>query len=348
MTEPTWPALIGHLTDGCDLSAEQASWAMDAVMAGDVAAVHLAAFLVALRTKGETLPEVMGMADSVLKHAVPIELDNDAVDIVGTGGDRHHTVNISTMAALVVAGTGTRVLKHGNRSASSATGAADVLEVLGVRLDLPPQRVAEVAAEAGITFLFAQAFHPAFRHAGPIRRELGIPTVFNIMGPLNNPARPRATAFGVANEALAPLIAGVFAQRGDRVVVFRSDDGLDELSTTAPARVWEAAPDGVAETQFDAVTELGLAPAQIHDLRGGDPEHNATVVRQVLAGAPGPIRDVVLLNAAAGLVAHGRLPGTGTGSLPDRLRAGFALAAAAIDDGAAASVLQRWIAVTQS
>lgn len=346
--EPTWPQLIGRLTQGQDLDAAAACWAMDQVMAGGASPVHLAAFLVALRAKGEVLEEVMGLAASVLNHAVAIDVNPDAVDIVGTGGDQHHTVNISTMAAVVIAGTGTRVIKHGNRAASSSSGSADVLEALGIRLDLPPQRAAEVVDEAGITFLFAQTFHPAFRHAGPIRRELGIPTVFNIMGPLSNPARPHATAFGAADAQLAPLIAGVFAQRRERALVFCSEDGLDELSTTAPAQVWSVNDGAVGHERIDPAADLDLPRAQIADLRGGDAARNAQIFRDVLHGQSGPIRDVVLLNAAAGLVAYGRASGTGSGSAQQRLSAELQVARASIDDGSAAEVLDRWIAVTNS
>ncbi len=321
---------------------------MDEVMAGSVSPVHLAAFLTALRAKGETLAEVQGLAASVLKHAVPIHIEAQGVDVVGTGGDRHHTVNISTMASIVVAGTGTTVIRHGNRAASSKSGGADVLEALGVRLDLTPERLAELANNVGITFLFAQAFHPAFRHAGPVRRELGFPTVFNVLGPLNNPARPRATALGAADAHLAPLIAGVFAERGDRALVFRSDDGLDELSTTAAADVWVVQDGSSVHHRLDAVAELGLAPSSLADLRGGDATENADVLRRVVAGETGPVRDVVLLNAAAALVADGRLPGTGEGPLTERFKAALVLATASIDDGAASDLLDAWVSASNA
>jgi anthranilate phosphoribosyltransferase len=273
---------------------------------------------------------------------------------VGTGGDRHHTVNISTMASIVVAGAGRRVVKHGNRSASSSSGAADVLEVLGVRLDQAPERVAELAVEVGITFCFARVFHPAMRHAGAVRAELGVPTVFNFLGPLTNPAQPHASAIGVYDERMAGLLAGVLATRPGSALVFRGEDGLDELSTTSPTRVWTVEGGRVTEETLDATT-LGLPPTTLADLRGGDALHNAGVVREVLAGKPGPVRDAVLLNAAAALVAmDGAVDGTADGvtgagrlSLGDRLSAGLRDAAEAVDSGAAADVLARWVAASR-
>jgi len=342
----TWPDLTTRLISGADLSPAETSWAMDQVMSGNAHPIALGGFLVALRAKGETVPEVRGLADAMVSHAVPIEVTSDAVDIVGTGGDRHRSVNISTMAALVVAGTGTAVVKHGNRAATSASGSADVLESLGVRLELSPKQAAAMVTEAHITFLFANAFHPSFRHAAATRRELGVATAFNILGPLTNPGRPRAGAVGVADLRMAPLVAGVFAERGNSSVVFRSEDGLDEMSTTAPARVWEvtgATGGQVREVVLDAVDRYGLQRATLDDIRGDDPAYNAQVVRDVLAGRKGPIRDTVLLNAAAGLVAHARLEGTVSGSFEDRMAAGLDHARRAVDDGLAARTLQRWV-----
>lgn len=349
--EVAWPDLITRLIGGDDLSPEETSWAMDQVMSGNSHPIALGGFLVALRAKGETVPEVRGLADAMVAHAVRIDVDPDAVDIVGTGGDRHRSVNLSTMAALVVAGTGTTVVKHGNRAASSASGSADVLEALGVRLDLAPERAAAVVQSAGITFLFANAYHPSFRHAAATRRELGVATAFNILGPLTNPARPRASAIGVADARMAPLVAGVFADRANSTLVFRSEDGLDEMATTAPVRIWEvteAGGPGITEHLLDPTEEFGLPRATLDDLRGGDPEQNAQVTRDVLAGATGPIRDTVLLNAAAALVAHARLDGTSSGPLTDRLIAGLEHARRSIDDGAAAATLQRWAAASQA
>jgi anthranilate phosphoribosyltransferase len=339
---PTWPGLISALLSRRDLTRVEAEWAMDQVMGGEATPVQLAGFLVALRAKGETVDEITGLAEAMLRHAVRIEVPGPTVDVVGTGGDRHHTVNISTMAALVVAGTGRRVVKHGNRSASSSSGAADVLEVLGVRLDQPAQRVAELAGEVGITFCFAQQFHPAMRHAAAARGGLGVPTAFNFLGPLTNPAQPRASAVGVYDERMAGLVAGVFAVRDRTALVFRGEDGLDEMSTTAPTRVWRVADGTVSDEQVDSA-RLGLPRAELTDLRGGDARHNAEVVRDVLAGRTGAVRDAVVLNAAAALVACEPSPR----SLEEQIGARLREAADAIDSGAAADVLDRWVKASQ-
>lgn len=337
----TWPDLIRDLIDGVDLPASDARDAMEQVMAGDVTPVALAGFLVALAAKGETVEELAGLSEAMVAAAVPLPVEGRTVDIVGTGGDRHRSVNISTMAALVVAGTGLRVVKHGNRAASSASGAADVLEALGVRLDATPARVAELAHEVGITFAFAQVFHPSMRHAGTTRRDLGVPTVFNVLGPLTNPARPAAGAIGVANARMAPLMAGVFAERGTSVLLYRSDDGLDEWATTAPAHVWEVAGGAVREHEIDAVEHFGMPRATLEDLRGADAAFNADVVRRVLAGERGPVRDAVVLGAASAVVAEGTL--VGAGDLVARMREGIAVASESIDSGAAAGSLERWV-----
>jgi anthranilate phosphoribosyltransferase len=231
---------------------------MDRIMSADATPVQIAGFLVALRAKGETVDELTGLAEAMLSHAVRIEVPGPTVDVVGTGGDRANTVNISTMAALVVAGAGLRVVKHGNRAASSACGSADVLEALGVRLDLPPERVAEVAEQAGITFCFAQLFHPAMRHAAQARGGLGVPTAFNFLGPLTNPAQPAAAAVGVADLRMAPLLAGVLAARGASALVFRGEDGLDELTTSGPSQVWLVRDGAVTQQRLDPA-ELGSA-----------------------------------------------------------------------------------------
>jgi anthranilate phosphoribosyltransferase len=341
---PTWPHLITSLLGGADLSRDEAAWAMEQVMTGEASSAQLAGFLVALRGKGETVEELAGLAETMLRHAVRIDVPGPAVDVVGTGGDRHHSVNISTMAALVVAGSGRRVVKHGNRAATSASGAADVLEALGVRLDLPAARIAELAGEVGITFCFAQLFHPGFRHAAAARRELGVPTAFNFLGPLTNPAQPGAGAVGVADVRMAPLVAGVLAARGASALVFRGEEGLDELSTTAPTRVWVVAGGTVVERLVDA-TSLGIPRATLDDLRGADAAHNAAVVRDLLAGKPGPVRDAVLVNAAAGIVAH---DGAGAGDLEERLASALGAAAHSVDSGAASDVLERWVAATRA
>jgi anthranilate phosphoribosyltransferase len=347
---PTWSDLIGRLIAHQDLTAAETGWAMDQVMTDQTTPAVLAGFLVGLATKGETVDELRGLADEMLAHAEPINISGaDVVDIVGTGGDRMHTVNISTMASLVIAAAGVGVVKHGNRASSSSSGSADVLEALGVDLNLPIPRVEEVFRELGITFCFANLFHPSFRHAATARRELRIGTAFNVLGPLTNPARPRAGAIGVAGAATAPLVAGVLAGRGTDALVFRGQNGLDELSATALNEIWEVRDGAVVEHTLDAVAELGLSPATVADLRGQDAQYNAGVARRVLAGETGPVREAVLLNAAAALVAHGSLPGAepGAGTLVERLRAGLGHAARSVDSGAAAELLERWVALTR-
>ncbi|MFT3862096.1 anthranilate phosphoribosyltransferase [Micropruina sp.] len=336
----TWPDVLTGLIAGTDLPAETATWAMDEILAGNATPAQLAGFLVALRAKGETIDEIGGMAQGMLAHATPITLPAEAVDVVGSGGDRANTVNISTMAAIVAAGAGAPVVKHGNRSASSACGAADVLEALGVALDVPPERQADVLAQAGIVFLFAPLYHPSLRHAGTARRELGIQTTFNFLGPLANPARPAAQAVGVANPRMAAIVAGVLAARGTRGLVFHGDDGLDELTTTTTSDVWLFADKRVQPTTLNPA-DLGLAAASRQDLLGADAAFNAAVVRRVLAGEAGPVRDIVLLNAAAALLAHAGpdLDADVTGQLAEQLE----VAARAVDSGAAAAALDAWV-----
>ncbi len=339
----TWPGLIAALIRKQDLSLENTAWAMNTIMSGEATPSQIAGFLVALRSKGETVEEVTGLVEAMLANANPVSIPGEKLDIVGTGGDQLNTVNISTMAALVAAGAGARVVKHGNRAASSSSGSADVLEALGVRLDLPIDRVARNAEEAGITFCFAQVFHPSFRHTAVPRKELGIPTAFNFLGPMTNPAHVQASAVGVANASMAPLVAGVLARRGSRGLVFRGEDGLDELTTTGPSTVWEIRDGEVREQRFSPA-ELGIAFSTIDELKGGDAKANAAVVRSVLDGAPGAVRDAVLLNAAAGLVAFAE---TAEGSLLERMDAAYKRAGESVDSGAAAKVLETWIGLSQ-
>jgi len=337
-----WPNLLAALLRGEPLSSEDTAWAMDEVMGGEATPVQIAGFLVALRAKGETAPEMEGLVRAMLAHAHRIDVPGPTVDVVGTGGDRAHTVNISTMAALVVAGTGARVVKHGNRAASSTCGAADVLEELGVNLALTPAQVADVAVEAGITFCFAQVFHPAFRHAALTRSQLGVATAFNFLGPLTNPAQPGAQAIGCADARMAAVMAQVFANRAVSALVVRGDDGLDELTVSTTSSVWRVSGGAVTTGSVDP-TRLGIGLSPTQALRGGDATFNAEAVRATLAGQPGPIRDAVLLNAAAALAALGEdeVP------LEDALAAGLSAGAAAVDSGAAAAVLQRWVEVSQ-
>ncbi|MET7611098.1 anthranilate phosphoribosyltransferase [Streptomyces seoulensis] len=337
----SWPEVLNALLEGRDQSADATAWAMDRIMRGEATDAQIAGFLVALRAKGETVEEITGIVRAMYDHANVIEVPGRTVDIVGTGGDGAKTVNISTMSSIVVAGTGAKVIKHGNRAASSASGSSDVLERLGVNLELTPKRVAEVAEEAGITFCFAVKFHPALRHVGAARGQLGIRTVFNVIGPLTNPARVRSQAVGVANLAMAPIVAGVFAERGNSSLVFRGEDGLDELTTTSPSRVWIVRDGKVTEEVFDP-RDVGIELVPVDALRGGDPAYNAMVARKVLEGERGPVRDAVLLNSAAALVA---LDPTAE-PLADQLRAGMARAAESIDSGSAARTLERWVAAS--
>lgn len=345
----TWPHVLTSLLAREDLSVAAATWSMGTIMSGEATPAQIAAFVTALSAKGETVDEIVGFRDAILDAAVPLPLDSMALDIVGTGGDRFGTVNISTTATIVCAAAGVPVIKHGNRASSSRSGSSDVLSALGIDLTLSPEAIGEVLAETGITFAYASAFHPGFRHAAPVRRELGVPTVFNFLGPLTNPARPEASAVGVSQLERVPLITGVFQTRGATALVFRGDDGLDELTTTGHSHIWEISRGRVTEHDFDP-RDLGIARATISDLIGGDPAHNATIVRSMLGGEPGPVRDIVLLNAAAGIVAY-RLaqdPTVGTESILDRFASALAEASAAVDSGAATAKLNEWVAATQA
>ncbi|OIJ97105.1 anthranilate phosphoribosyltransferase [Streptomyces colonosanans] len=339
----SWPVLLNGLLEGRNLTADDTAWAMDLIMRGEATDVQIAGFAVSLRAKGETVEEISGCVRALYEHASVIEVPGRTVDIVGTGGDGAKTVNISTMSSIVVAGTGAKVVKHGSRAASSASGASDVLEKLGVNLELTPRRVAEVAEEAGITFCFAAKFHPALRHVAAARGQLGIRTVFNFLGPLANPAQVKAQAVGVADPRMAPIMAGVFAERGNSSLVFRGDDGLDELTTTSTSRVWIVRDGKVTEEAFDP-RDVGIELVPVEALRGADASYNADVARRLLAGETGPVRDAVLLNSAAALVA---LEPTGA-PLAEQIRAGMQKAAESIDSGAARRTLERWVDVSNA
>jgi anthranilate phosphoribosyltransferase len=340
---PTWPRLLTRLLGREDLPAADTAWAMNEVMAGEATPVQVAAFVVALRAKGESPQEVAGMAAAMLERATPVNLPLACVDVVGTGGDGAHTVNISSMAAVVTAAAGAPVAKHGNRAASSSSGSADVLEALGVAIDLPAAAVAHCVQEAGIGFFFAPVFHPGMRHAAVPRREMGIGTVFNFLGPLTNPARPVAAAIGCADTRMAPVLAAVLAGRGSRALVFRGDDGLDELTTGTTSSVW-VVRDGEVEPDRVDPSALGIAAPPADALRGADAAHNAAVFRRVVEGEQGPVRDAVVLNAAGALAAFDER----AARLHDALAAGMERAARAIDDGSAAALLDRWIAVSRT
>jgi len=319
------------------LSEDEAAATFEEIMRGDATPVQIAGLLVALRMKGESTDEITGFARTARAMATPIQVDGDLLDTCGTGGDGLATFNISTLSAIVAAASGAKVAKHGNRAASSMCGSADVLEQLGVKIDLAPEGVARCIEEAGIGFLFAPVFHPSFRFAGVPRRELGMRTIFNVLGPLCNPAGAKYQALGVADGALAGKMAEVLVRLGvERAIVFHAGDGMDELSVSAPSSVIEINGDR-KEYQLDPA-ELGLGKAPVDSMRGGGPEDNARIAREVLQGAMGPRRDVVLLNAAAALRAAGL-----AGSWKD----GIGLAAEAIDSGRAGDVLQRWAKISQ-
>jgi anthranilate phosphoribosyltransferase len=337
----SWPAVLSALLAGRDLSAGDTAWAMDRFMSGEATDAHIAGFMVALRAKGETVEEINGLVEAMYAHAQPLDIPGPAVDIVGTGGDRAKTVNISTMSAIVIAGTGAKVVKHGNRASSSASGSSDVLEKLGINLELSPERVAQVVEEAGITFCFAARFHPSMRFVGAVRRDLGIPTSFNLLGPLTNPAKVTASAIGCFDTRMAGLIAGVLAERGSSALVFRGDDGLDELTTTATSRVWVVRDGKVTEEAFDP-RDVGIELVPVEALRGADASYNAEVARRLLDGEKGAVRDAVLLNSAAALVA---LEPTAA-PLTEQIRAGMAKAAESIDSGTAKLTLERWVAAS--
>ncbi|MFE4972150.1 anthranilate phosphoribosyltransferase [Kitasatospora sp. NPDC056651] len=337
----SWPDILTALLKGEDLDRSSTAWAMGRIMSGEASPAQVAGFMVALRAKGESVEEISGLVDAMYEHAEPLDIPGPAVDIVGTGGDRAKTVNISTMSAIVAAAAGAKVIKHGNRSASSTSGSSDVLEKLGVALDLSARRVAEVAEEVGLTFCFAAKFHPSMRHAATARVDLGVPTAFNILGPLTNPAKVTAHAIGCFDTRLAGLIAGVLARRGATALVFRGDDGLDELTITTTSQVWLVRDGVVTETTFDP-RDVGIELVGIEALRGADASYNAEVARRVLAGEHGPVRDAVLLNTAAALV----VLDLGEAPLAEQLAAGMERAAKAIDSGAARDLLRRWSEAT--
>jgi len=328
-------ALLGHVLDGHDLTRAEAREAMQEIMRGDATQAQIAGFLVALRAKGETADEITGCAEAMREHVLAVRPKReDLVDTAGTGGDGKSTLNISTAAALVAAAAGAGVAKHGNRAASSQTGSADVLEALGFELDLAPERIAQSIDELGFGFMFAQAHHPAMKHAAPVRRELGTRTVFNVLGPLTNPARARAQVVGVYSADLVRPVAEALAQLGARrAFVVHGAGGIDELSPVGPNDVCEVVDGGVRERVIDP-EELGVAPASLDELRGGTPEENAAAIRRIFAGERGGARDAVLLNAAGAIAAGGRAAD---------LREGIELAREALDSGAAAARLDELV-----
>ena len=330
---------IEQLLQGTALNREQARTVMDQVMAGEATSAQIAGLLIALRARGETVEEMTGFVESMRAHATPLEVPPGSIDTCGTGGDRAGTFNISTAAALVAAGAGIPVAKHGNRAASSRCGSADVLEALGVDITLDADGVRRCIDVAGMGFCFAPTFHPAMRHAGPARRELAVRTVFNVLGPLANPGRVKKQALGVGAPSLAPLMIRVLADLGhERALVFYGEDGLDELTTTGPSRVFQLRNGKIDDFELDP-KDLGLGRARAEELKGGTPAENAALLRQVLNGDTGPRRDVVLLNAAAAILAAGRAE-----DWPQAMD----VARESLDSGRAAQVLSRLIETSRT
>ena len=349
----TWPEILQKLLAGTSMSREQSSWAMREIMSGEASEAQMGAFIIALRAKGETVEELAGLVDVMLENSVLLETGSDAVDIVGTGGDMFGTVNISSMASIVAASTEIPVLKHGSRSASGKTGASEMLEVLGIRLDLSPQQVTKVFEQAGITFFFAPVFHPAMRHVGPVRKQIGIPTTFNFLGPLANPVQPIATALGVSDEKGAPLMAEELRQRGRTGLVFRADDGMDELSTCSENSIWEVV-DGDITHHRVSTSDLEIKQAKIEQLIGGDAKQNAKITTDLLSSVSfdnsEQIKDMVALNAAAGLVAYdlAKDPTSAKVDIKDRLKQKYRQCIEAIDSGKSLTKLEEWTKASHS
>jgi len=359
----TWPAILRALLADQDLDREQAAWAMNQVMTGAATQAQVGAFLLGLQAKGSALGEVSAIAEVLLQHALPVSTSGVVLDVVGTGGDGAGTVNFSTMAAIVAASCGASVVKHGNRAASSRTGTADVLEELGLALDLDPAAIESCVNELGISFAFAQVLHPAMRHAAPIRRELGVPTIFNILGPLINPARPKAGLIGCAQREMAPVMAAVFAERGDRVLVVRGDNGWDEISPFGRTSVWDTTTGEVVETSLEAA-DFGLTDVAPDALAGGSALENAEVCRAafglpreapdvVLPCDVEAVRKVVIVNAAAALAMYFAAQSAEAGkavegTLLERITEHLPSAQAAVESGAAGELLRRWIDTSQA
>jgi len=334
-----WPHILGRLAAGDDLTRNEARDTMAVVMAGDATPAQISAFIVSLRIKGETVDEMTGLVEAMREAAVTVDVGEPVVDVVGTGGDRSGTFNISTTAAFVVAGAGAKVAKHGNRSASSKCGSADVLEALGVRIDLEPEDTARMVREVGFGFFFAPRYHPAMRHAGPVRRELGIPTVFNFLGPLANPAGATRQVIGVSDARMAERMIGVLDRLGSEYAfVVHGEDGLDEVTTTAPTFIYRLRNGEVTTAEFTP-EDFGVDRAKPEDLLGGEAEENVRITRSVLAGDPGPKRDATIVNAAPALVVAG---------LAEGFSDGVHLAAESIDSGRAAGVLDAAVSVSSS
>ena len=339
MAEITWKSILTKLVGGDHLSAEESEWFVDDLMNGNANPAAVGAVLATQQQLGLTPDEVRGAAKAMVAHAIPLHIEGETTDIVGTGGDGASTVNLSSMGAIVAAAAGVKIVKHGNRAASSKCGTADCFEALGLPLDLTPEQVAEVGNECGIAFAFARTFHPAMRFVGPIRAALGVPCVFNVLGPLTNPASPKHMAVGCANRKMSPIMAAVYAAT--------SSEGLDEMAPTGPVSIWEFKDGKVVENEFDPTVELGLAKINVSDLKGGEPELNARLARDFFAGKDVPFRTTALLNAASAIVADGhQVPADAC--LAERFKAAYAIAEQTVDSGKATALLDKWIATAQA
>jgi anthranilate phosphoribosyltransferase len=350
---PNWKKIIEKLSSSKDLERFEATWALEQIMSGKSEDGVVAAFLVALRHKGESVDEISGLVDAMLDNSLKLEIPNDALDIVGTGGDLIGTVNVSTMASIVAAASGVPVLKHGSRSASGKTGSAEMLEALGIRLDLTSAEVAQVFDKAGITFFFAPVFHPALAKLAPVRKALAVPTTFNFLGPLANPVQPIATALGVANAKIAPLMAAEMASRGRNALIFRGRDGLDELSTTEINDIWLVSGGEVSLSSLDAA-KLGLKPSKLEYLIGGDAKENAQAARDLFSGKTngnlGWVKDIVLLNAAGGVLSYqlAKNPSLANADLEGQFAGSLALVTETLESGAAETKLSQWVDASQA
>ncbi|MGC4934933.1 anthranilate phosphoribosyltransferase [Gordonia sp. DT30] len=342
----TWPQILGRVTDGIDLTVDEAAWAMNEIMTDSATGAQIAAFGVGVKMKGAAPAELRGLAAAMLEHAVPVSVSRPAIDVVGTGGDRSHTVNISTMTAIVIAAAGVGVVKHGNRAASSKSGGADVLEALGVSIGLGAAEVGRCVDELGIGFCFAPVFHPAFRFTGPPRSEIGIPTVFNVLGPLTNPARPSRGLIGCAFADLAPVLAQAFAERDATVLVVRGDDGLDELTTTTTSTVWQVIGGEVTQLRLDP-RDLGIDYVALSALQGGDATVNAAIAQELFAGRRGPVRDAVVLNAAGAIVSAEMTERFDAAGFVTAMSAAKGRAERVLDSGDATALLDRWVLRSQ-
>ncbi len=332
MADFSWPETLEQVLSGDGLSRTEAHDAMAEIMAGNASEAQIAAFLVALRAKGETAEEMTGFVDAMAEAAITVDIDEPVVDSVGTGGDRSNTFNISTTAALIAAGAGAKIAKHGNRAASSETGSADLLEALGIDLEMSPERTGEMITTVGFGFLFAPQYHPAMRYAGPVRRSLGLRTVFNFLGPLTNPAGATRLAVGTSDSQMAAVMIEVLKNRGaEEAFVFHGKDGLDELTTTGPSTIYRLKQGEISLAEFTP-EDFGVPRASLDDLRGGDIATNVGITNAILDGETGPQRDIALVNAAAAIVVAG---------LADGFTEGIGLAADAVDSGDARVLLDR-------